>query len=250
MAEGAKPVAANQVANSGGAPPVFPATKAQRYGSALPAYRPQAPSRGRRRDRRGCGGRCCAWAACAVLGLVVLAAVAGGVFYLVYRPRSPSFALTSARLTAFNVTAGGDLSSRVELTVTAVNPNKKVGFVYGLVRIGASTGDVWLGEGSLPGFRHEPGAEKTLKTAAAAAAAPLGSPAAAAELRKKTAVPLLVVLEAKAGAVVGSVTTKKIRLRVSCAAADVAVPGGKAGGGSAAVNCKVKLRIKIWKWYL
>lgn len=75
--------------------------------------------------------------------------------------------------------------------------------------------------------------------------------AAGNDLRKSSSLPLEVDMDTKAGVKIGGLKTKKIGIKVRCAGIRAPVPKAKA---SAAVSpgdgCKVKLRIKIWKWTL
>lgn len=250
-----KPVAANGAANGGGATAgaAFPATRAQLYGATRPVYRPQAPKAPpprRRRGRRGCCCRCCIWVTLILLAIIFLAAIAGGIFYAIYRPQRPTFSVSSLKLSTFNVTTADVLSSRLDLSVTTRNPNKKLVFLYEPISISATTGDVAVGDGSFPAFVHE--AKNTTVLNATVARADLKLDAtAAADLKKKTSLPLQILLETRAGVKVGSVKTKKMKIRVSCAGADVPVPKGKntSAASSPNVTCKVKLGLRIWKWY-
>ena len=244
MAEGTHPVAKPVGTN----PVVFPATKAQLYMSTQPMYRPQAAkARPPRRRKSGCC-KCCVWFTFIFIAIILLAAIAGGVFYLLYRPRLPSFSVSSLQFSTLNVTADNSLTSRLDITVTAINPNKKVVFSYDDISISASTGWIGLGDGSFPGFVHEAKNTTVLKITAASSAQKLDS-AAAADLKKKSALPLEIEMETRAGVRLGSLKTKKMGFRVSCSGIDVAVPKGKVPpSASSDISCSVKLRIKIWKW--
>ncbi|MQL80234.1 hypothetical protein Taro_012688 [Colocasia esculenta] len=236
-------------AAAGAGAPAFPATKAQMYGAARPAYRPQAP---KRRRGRGCCCCCCCWLTLLLVALILLAAIAGGVFYVLYRPHRPSFSVTSLRLSALNVTAANALTSRLDITVAARNPNKKLVFLYDTTSIAVSTGGVQIGDGSFPAFVHEAKNTTLLKASVTSSGQSLDSTAAA-DLKKKSSLPLEIQMETRAGVKVGSLKTKKIRIRVSCSGVSVAVPKGKAAPPAASspdASCKVELRIKIWKWYV
>lgn len=238
--------------NGAAAATAFPATKAQMYGAARPAYRPQPPKPRQRRSRRGCCCCCCCWLTLLLLALVLLAAIAGAIFYVLYRPHRPSFSVTSLRLSALNVTAANALTSRLDISVSARNPNKKLAFLYDPVSIAVSTGDVRIGGGSLPAFVHE-AKNTTLLRASVTSSGQSLDPTAAADLRKRRSLPLEIQMETKAGVKVGSLKTKKIRIRVSCSGVTVSVPKGKAAPPAASspdASCKVQLRIKIWKWYV
>ncbi|KAJ0964564.1 hypothetical protein J5N97_025702 [Dioscorea zingiberensis] len=241
------PAAANGAA---GGPPSFPATKAQMYGATRPAYRPQPPSKQRRRrSRRSCCCACCLWLTLVIVALILLAAIAGGVFYVLYRPHRPSFSVSSLRLSTLNLTSN-HLSSRIDLSVTARNPNRKLVFLYDPIYISASSNDVDVGDGSIPAFTHDTKNTTILKTTLSSSSQSLDS-SIASDLKKKTTLPLEIDLETKAGVKIGSLKTKKIGIRVSCSGINVAVPKPKGKTPSASspdASCKVKIRIKIWKW--
>ncbi|CAA6675116.1 unnamed protein product [Spirodela intermedia] len=132
-----KPVSTNGAPNGsagGGAGAAFPATKAQLYGATRPVYRPQAPKAAPPRRRRG--------------GAAAAAAAAYGIFYVIYRPHRPSFSVSSLKLSTFNVTTADAVTSRLDLSVTARNPNKKLVFLYEPISISATTGDLAIGDGS------------------------------------------------------------------------------------------------------
>ncbi|MQL80502.1 hypothetical protein Taro_012951 [Colocasia esculenta] len=237
--------------NGAAAGPAFPATKAQMYGATRPAYRPQPPKPRRRRSRRGCCCSCCLWLTLILLALIFLAAIAGGIFYVMYRPHRPSFSVSSLRLSALNVSAANALTSRMDVSVTARNPNRKLVYVYDPISISVSTGGVGIGNGSFPAFVHDAKNTTVLKAAVTSSGQSLDS-AAASDLKKKNSLPLQIQLETRAGVKVGGLKTKKIRIRVSCDGVNVSVPKGKTtpSASSPDATCKVKLRIKIWKWYV
>lgn len=245
-----KPINPNgpQSLNGAGGGPAFPATKAQMYGATRPAYRPQPPKP--RRRRGGCCS-CCLWLTLILLALVFLAAIAGGIFYVIYRPQRPSFSVSALRLSALNVTAANALTSRLDVSVTARNPNRKLVYIYDPISIAVSTGGVGIGDGSFPAFVHEARNTTLLKASVTTSGQRLDS-STASDLKKKTSLPLQIQLETRAGVKVGSLKTKKIRVRVSCDGVNVSVPKGKStpAASSSDATCKVKLRIKIWKWYI
>ncbi|XP_020261407.1 NDR1/HIN1-like protein 13 [Asparagus officinalis] len=160
------------------------------------------------------------------------------------RPSSPS----PLRLSQFNFTKSGSLNSRLDLSVTARNPNKKVEFVYDLVTVAVSSNGVDIGDGTFPAFVHEAKNTSILKTVVTSKGGSVDSTALP-DLKKKSSLPLEIDLETRAGVKFGSFKTKKIGIKVSCDGFSVAVPNKKAGTPATPdVSCKVKLRIKIWKW--
>ncbi|XP_010915257.2 NDR1/HIN1-like protein 13 [Elaeis guineensis] len=237
-----------QAINGGGGPPSFPATKAQAYGATRPPYRPQ-PMKSRRRSRRGRCCTCCLWLTLILIALVLLAAIAGGIFYVLYRPRRPEFTVTSLRLAALNVTASNQLASRFDLSITARNPNKKLVYLYDPISVAISSGGVDVGDGSFPAFVQDTKSTTILKTTVSTSGESVDA-SAAADLKKKSKLPLEIDLDTKAGVKIGGLKTKKIGMKVHCEGFDAAVPKGKTAPSPSSpdATCKVKLRIKIWKW--
>ncbi|CAL9771813.1 unnamed protein product [Musa acuminata subsp. burmannicoides] len=236
---------------AGGAPS-FPPTKGQTYSATLPAYRPQPrkPPPPRRRSRRGCCCSCCLWLTLIIVALVFLAAIAAGVFYAIYRPRRPTFEVDGLRLSAFNVSGAGQLTSRLDLNVTARNPNAKIVYLYDAASISVFSGDVDVGDGSFPAFLQE---AKNTTHLSAKLSAPSGQTldsTAASDLRKKTSLPLEIAVDTKVGVKIGGLKTKKMGIQMRCEGINIGVPKGKAAPVASSPNaaCKVKLRIKIWKW--
>ncbi|XP_073006635.1 NDR1/HIN1-like protein 13 [Typha latifolia] len=242
------------VANGGGPavkPPAFPPTKAQQYGAVRPPYRPQPPlTSRRRRSRRGCCCVCCLWLTLILIALVFLAAIAAGVLYLLYHPQRPSFTVSSVNLSALNISSADLLNSRLDFTVTARNPNRKVVFVYGDIAISADSDGIGLGDGSIPGFVHETGNTTVLKAAVSSSAVSL-DPTDASDLRKKKRFPLEIELETKVGFKIGSFKSKRIGIRVTCKGLNAAVEKKTktaAASPSSSTAAKCKPRIKIWNW--
>lgn len=233
--------------NGNGAAPTFPATKAQTY--ARPMYRP-TPPKPRRRSRRGCCCACFLWSTLFILAIIFLAAIVGGIFYVIYRPRRPSFSVTTLRLAAFNISTSGQLTSRLDITVSARNPNKKMAYLYDPVDISVTSSGASIGDGSFPAFDSVAKNTTTLKATVSSGSGTLDT-STAADLKKKSSIPLEIGLETKAGVKVGGLKTKKIGVRVECSGIDVPVPKGKgppSAPTSSNADCKAQLRIKIWKW--
>eukprot|EP01018_Ginkgo_biloba_P020628 Gb_26591 [translate_table: standard] len=69
-----------------------------------------------------------------VVTLVVVLGIAALVFWLVVRPTKPKFYVETASFSQFYITAQGRLNANIDLTVTARNPNKKMGIYYDTVQ--------------------------------------------------------------------------------------------------------------------
>ncbi|KAL5226556.1 hypothetical protein ABZP36_014821 [Zizania latifolia] len=269
--------AANGVANGGGGgaprpPPMVPGRV-----PPPPMYRPkpmQAPPR-RRRSRRGWCCACCLWLTLVVVGLVFLGAIAAGVFYVMYHPQLPSFAVTSLRLAALNVSDSDAVTSRIEYTVTARNPNDKIAFAYGDIAAAFSADGADVGDGTVPGFLHPAGNTTVIKGSASASAAAV-DPVQANSLRSKKSHSMSVEMDSKVGFQVGRFKSKRINVRVLCSGFTAALakntpspppivvaaapspirslvrasssPSGGTTTTTTTTDAKCKLRVKIWIW--
>ncbi|KAK8452980.1 hypothetical protein SEVIR_5G209400v4 [Setaria viridis] len=232
-----KPVpvrATNGTANGGGAGgPPRPAPPSMLPGGRVPPppmYRPKPaqsrpPPRRPRRSARGWCCACCLWLTLVLVGLVFLGAIAAGVFYVVYRPQPPSFAVTSLRLAALNVSDSDALTSRIDFTVTARNPNDKIAFAYGDIATSFSADGADVGAGVVPGFLHPAGNTTVIRGAASASAATI-DPVQAAALRSKKSHAMSAEMDAKVGFQIGRFKSKRINVRVLCSgfSAGVAKP--------------------------
>uniref|UniRef100_A0A0E0FNE8 Late embryogenesis abundant protein LEA-2 subgroup domain-containing protein n=2 Tax=Oryza TaxID=4527 RepID=A0A0E0FNE8_ORYNI len=274
--------AANGVANGGGGgvgggggggaarpPPMVPGRV-----PPPPMYRPkpmQAPAR-RRRSRRGWCCACCLWMTLVVVGLVFLGAIAAGVFYVAYHPQLPTFAVTSLRLAALNVSDSDAVTSRIEFTVTARNPNDKIAFAYGDIAAAFAADGADVGDGTVPGFVHPAGNTTVIKGDASAAAATV-DPLVANGLRSRKSHAMSVEMDSKVGFQIGRFKSKRINVRVLCAGFTAALAkntpsappivvaaapspvrsvvkasSSSSSSSSSTTDAKCKLRVKIWIW--
>jgi hypothetical protein len=235
-APAAKPVpvrATNGAASNGGGPPPRPAPPSMLPGGRVPPppmYRPK-PAQARppaprrhlpRRSGRGWCCACCLWLALALAGLALLGGVAAGAFYVAYRPRPPRFAVTSLRLAALNVSDSDALTSRVDFTVTARNPNDNLAFRYGDIAASFASDGADLGHAVVPGFLHPPGNTTVVRAAAAADAnTNTVDPVQAAALRSRRAHVVSAQMDARVAFQIGRFRSKSISVRVTCAGVSV-----------------------------
>lgn len=70
------------------------------------------------------------------------------------------------------------------------------------------------------------------------------------DLKKKSGVPLKLILDTKVKVKMGKLKSKKVGIRVTCEDIKGVSPKGKSPSVANVSNskCKVDLRIKIWKW--
>jgi hypothetical protein len=241
----------NGTAGTGANNGAFPATKAQLYGATRPAYRPQPHHR--RRHGRSCCCSCCLWLTLLLILLIFIVAIVGAVFYVLYRPHRPSFSVTSLKLSYLNVTSSSMLNSKFDLSITAVNPNKKLVFIYNPITISILTNDIDIGDGTVPSFVHGKKNTTLLKAAITSSGGALDSASVSTlktDMKSKNGLPLKIKLDTKVKAKMGGFKTPNIGIRVSCDGITATLPTGKteATASTAGAKCKVDVRVKIWKW--
>ncbi|KAI3761641.1 hypothetical protein L1987_52062 [Smallanthus sonchifolius] len=239
-----KPGAAPAPAPAGN--PTFPATKAQLYNNSRPVYRPQP-----RRSRRSFCCSCCLWITFVIVVLIVIVAAAGGVAYVIYRPHRPTFSVSSLHVSQFNLTSSNKLSTKFNFTITARNPNKKIAFYYDPVSVSFNSNDVDVGDGSIPAFTTGKKNTTALRTVVSTSGQSVDDNSGLkSDLKNKKSVPLKIQLDTKVKAMIGSFKTKKVPIRVTCDGIKAAAPTGKTAttATTSDAQCKVDLRVKIWKW--
>ncbi|XP_008784106.2 NDR1/HIN1-like protein 10 [Phoenix dactylifera] len=94
------------------------------------------------------------------------------ILWLVLRPRLPAFAVSSASVSAFNLSTSQQvLSSDFDLSLSVRNPNHKMGIYYDSVAAAVFYGSDAITETSLPPFYQGKGNATTVRARLVAAAA-------------------------------------------------------------------------------
>ncbi|KAM0938765.1 hypothetical protein DsansV1_C22g0171501 [Dioscorea sansibarensis] len=80
--------------------------------------------------RRSCFCKCLCWSLLILVLLIVAVAATAGILYWIFDPKLPKYSVN--RLTISNFTVNTDLHvyATFNVTVTATNPNKKIGIYY------------------------------------------------------------------------------------------------------------------------
>ncbi|XP_051134694.1 NDR1/HIN1-like protein 13 [Andrographis paniculata] len=200
----------------------LPREQILRYPPPENARKYQALTRGK---RQSCCRRCCCCVLCLLLLLVISAAVSAGVLYLVFRFKSPKYAVTSLAFKSMNLTSAAPLSPEIDVTVRAENPNGKVGIYY----LKGSSVNVFydgvrLGDGVLPVFFQPRKNVTVLQTALKGSDVVLGGNIRTAlrNAQNRGRVPLVVRTKAPVKIKVGAVKTWEITVKVKC---DVVMDG-------------------------
>ncbi|KAL5993374.1 hypothetical protein ACLOJK_014298 [Asimina triloba] len=82
------------------------------------------------KKRRGCCCRFICWLFCLLLLLIVAVAATGGILYLIFRPKAPKYSIDRLSISNFSIAADLTVSTGLDVTITARNPNKKIGIYY------------------------------------------------------------------------------------------------------------------------
>ncbi|ESR59618.1 NDR1/HIN1-like protein 13 [Citrus sinensis] len=203
-------------------------------------------SRRRRKSRSTTTCCCFRFCCCSLLLLVLLLAIAAGVFYLVFRPESPNYSVDGVSIAGLNLTSPSSVvSPRFDVSVTADNPNDKIGIYYERgSSVEVSYKDVALCDGEWPQF-YQPSNNVTvfktlLKGSSIELTSSMRKDLVAAQTSGKT-VPFKVNLRVPVKIKVGSVKTWTIKVKVRC---DLTVD--KLTSQSKIVSKDCDYSVKLW----
>lgn len=79
---------------------------------------------------RSCCCRCLCYTFCFLLLLVVVVGATIGILYLVFKPKLPDYSIDRLQLTRFALNQDSSLTTAFNVTITAKNPNEKIGIYY------------------------------------------------------------------------------------------------------------------------
>ncbi|XP_062201057.1 NDR1/HIN1-like protein 6 [Phragmites australis] len=168
--------------------------------------------------RRGC---CCRFLCCIVVTVVVLAVLAAaavGALYLAFDPKAPRYSVDRLSVSAFQVDPMMTARARFDVTVTAVNPNARIGIYY---EAGSSL-SVWyesysLAQGALPAF-YQGHRNTTVLALAMGGEVQLGSVVMTAlqDAQRTGAVPLVFRADVPVRVELGSFKLWKVTSKVRC----------------------------------
>ncbi|EXC20583.1 hypothetical protein L484_027138 [Morus notabilis] len=132
----------DQASASASAPPYPP------FQRTIPLTQSNPPKK-----RRSCLCKCLCWTFLVILILIIVIAATVGILYLVFRPKLPKYSIDDLQVTQFNLSSNDSLSATFDVTITARNPNKKIGIYYeGGSRIRVYYNGTRLCQGALPKF--------------------------------------------------------------------------------------------------
>ncbi|KAI9118058.1 hypothetical protein K1719_010390 [Acacia pycnantha] len=131
--------------------PLFPRDGSKSDQGVPEAGQPQ-PFPKKRRSRSCCCKFLC-WTISLLLILIVAIGITVGILFLVFRPKLPKYSIDELRVAQLSISQDNILSATFNVTLTARNPNKRIGIYYvGGSHVSAWYMDTKLCEGSLPKF--------------------------------------------------------------------------------------------------
>lgn len=224
-------------------------------------YRPTPTSQNRRKfSCRRCFCLTCFWATLLLIGILLLAAIAAAAFYVLYHPHRPSFSITSVKISSFNLTTSPSdetthLTTKMNLTLSARNPDKKAIFYYDHpMSITVLSPSVVISNGSYPNsFTSSPDTMFIIHSTVALNSQLLDVDSVnslKSDLKRKNGLPIKIVIDTIMGVKLEKLKMKKIGIRVNCDGIKGLMPKDKeaALANSSNAKCKVDLRIKILRW--
>ncbi|KAF7830464.1 NDR1/HIN1-like protein 13 [Senna tora] len=230
--------------------------KPQLYNPNRPMYRPQSRYNRRGRSNRNLCCCCCFWSIVALLGIALLAAIAGAALYVLYRPHQPQFSITNLRIAKMKLTTSADSSSHLttllNLTLIAQNPNNHLVFFYEPFTVTAFSDSVPIGNGSLSAFTSDKNNQSSLRVVLSDSrdldTESLTSLRSG--LKKTKGFPVEIQMDTKVKLKMEWLKSKRVGIRVVCDGIKATVPTGKTPSVASVTDseCKVDLRIKIWKF--
>ncbi|XP_010450459.1 PREDICTED: protein YLS9-like [Camelina sativa] len=121
-----------------------------------PTKSQQAPPLDPPRNKKGsrsCWCKCVCYTLLVIFLLIVIVGAIVGILYLVFRPKVPDYNIDRLQLTRFQLNQDLSLSTAFNVTITAKNPNEKIGIYYeDGSRISVLYMQTSLSNGSLPKF--------------------------------------------------------------------------------------------------
>ncbi|EOA18427.1 hypothetical protein CARUB_v10006971mg [Capsella rubella] len=113
---------------------------------------PLDPQRKKKRSR-SCWCRCLCYTLLILVLLIVIVGAIVGILYLVFKPKLPDYNIDRLQLTRFQLNQDLSLSTAFNVTITAKNPNEKIGIYYeNGSKISVLYMQTKLSNGSLPKF--------------------------------------------------------------------------------------------------
>lgn len=197
------------------------------------------------KKRGNCFCRCLCWSLLTLIIIIIAIAATTGILYLIFRPKLPTYSVDRLRITAFSIDPNlSTARASFDLTVTANNPNKKIGIYYeDGSHLSVLYDDTTLCWGSFPVF-YQGHRNKTTVTTVLNGEAKLGGQIISAlqQQQQTGSVPLRFKGDVPVKIKLGGWKLWKVKARVRC---DLVVNSLTAGNliSLKTSNCKFRLKL-------
>lgn len=81
-------------------------------------------------QKRSCFCKCLCWTLSLFFLLLIILAATGGILYLVFKPKLPSYSVDTLRISDLRLEFDMSLHAEFDVKIIANNPNKKIGIYY------------------------------------------------------------------------------------------------------------------------
>ncbi|KAH0713014.1 hypothetical protein KY289_008973 [Solanum tuberosum] len=170
-----------------------------------------------------------------IIVILVLVAIAGTIFYFLYRPQLPSFSISSLKISQFNLTTSPDdttrLATKFNVTLSTKNKNKKVIYIYDPIALKAeSTNQIELANGDFPRFTSAPNNVTIIHSTLSIVSQVLDVDSISSlksDMKRKSGMPMRILLDTKVVVKMDKLKTNKVGIRVTCDGINGPIPKGK-----------------------
>ncbi|KAG6391201.1 hypothetical protein SASPL_148954 [Salvia splendens] len=244
--------------NPTAAPPLpNPPSKFRHPYRPTPSSRRQPLQKNPKLSCRRCCCLLCFWSILLLTLTLLAAAIGAAAFYALYHPHRPQFSVTSLKISAFNLstTPADDsthLTAKINLTLSAKNPNKKFLFSYAPISISVQSNSITIANNTYPAFNSSASAISLIHTSTPPRTQLLDADSLNyinSDL-KRGALPVRILLDTTVVVKMDKIKTKRFGIRVTCDGIHGILPKGKTvfPAKTTDAECEVDLRIKIFKW--
>lgn len=84
----------------------------------------------KKKKTRSCCCKCLCWTTLTIIILIILVGATAGILYLVFDPKIPKYSVDRLSVSVFDMDNNMTVRASFNVTVTARNPNKKIGIYY------------------------------------------------------------------------------------------------------------------------
>ncbi|KAM7510840.1 hypothetical protein LguiB_009715 [Lonicera macranthoides] len=172
--------------------------------------------------------------------------------YVLYRPQRPAFSVSALRMAQFKLTtAAADdsthLTTRLNLTISSKNPNKKLIFYFDPIAITSLSNQVQIANGSFQSFTSDPNNITIIHSTLITTSQVLDADSVSSiksDLKRKSGLPIKILLDTKVIVKLDALKSEKVGIRVTCEGIRSSVPKGKSPSiaNTSNARCKVDLR--------